>query len=99
MPTIWPEIKIIFVLIVINGFSSMAEMAIVSSKAVHLKNLPKGGDSMAQSAYRLQQQPDQFFSTVQIGITLVGIFTGAYGGATLAETIAAALAVFPALIL
>ncbi|MFU2207763.1 hemolysin family protein [Solidesulfovibrio sp. C21] len=97
MATIWLEIGIILVLIVINGFFSMAEMAIVSSKAVHLKNLAKGGDSMAQSAYRLQQQPDRFFSTVQIGITLVGIFTGAYGGATLAETIAAELAVFPAL--
>lgn len=97
MTTLWLEIGIIFVLIVINGFFSMAEMAIVSSKAVHLKNLAKGGDSMAQSAYRLQQQPDRFFSTVQIGITLVGIFTGAYGGATLAETIAAQLVVFPAL--
>lgn len=97
MAAIWFEIGIILMLVVINGFFSMAEMAIVSSKPVLLKNLAKGGDSMAQSAYRLQQQPDRFFSTVQIGITLVGIFTGAYGGATLSETIAADLAVYPLL--
>ncbi len=97
MTAIWFEIGIILVLVIINGFFSMAEMAIVSSKPVLLKNMAKGGDSMAQSAYRLQQQPDRFFSTVQIGITLVGIFTGAYGGATLSESVAAILAVSPLL--
>ena len=91
------EIVIIFVLIAFNGIFAMSEFAIVSSKKTRLKQRAEEGDKRAETALMLANEPTPFLSTIQIGITLVGIFAGAFGGATIAEGLAAYLAKFPTL--
>jgi putative hemolysin len=91
------EILIIFVLLLANGVFAMAEIAVVSSRKARLKSLADEGDPRAQAALALAQQPTNFLSTVQIGITLVGILAGAFGGATLSEKLSARVATVPAL--
>lgn len=83
------EIVLLAVLIIINGVFSMTEIAVVSARRVRLAGLAAEGSSGAAMALRLQQQPDRFLSTVQIGITLVGILSGAFGGALLSDEFAA----------
>jgi putative hemolysin len=90
------EILIIFVLLLANGVFAMAEIAVVSSRKARLKALAAEGSPNAQAALALAQEPTRFLSTVQIGITLVGIMAGAFGGATLSEKLALWLAQFPA---
>ncbi len=91
------EILIIFVLLLANGVFAMAEIAVVSSRKARLKALAAGGSPKAQAALALAQEPTRFLSTVQIGITLVGIMAGAFGGATLSEKLAVWLTQFSAL--
>ena len=91
------EIAIILILIVINGIFAMAEFAIVSAKKTRLQQRADEGDTRAAAALELVNEPTQFLSTVQIGITLVGIFAGAFGGATVAKGLSAYLNEFPAL--
>jgi putative hemolysin len=91
------EILIIFLLLVANGIFAMSEIAVVAARKILLQQRAEAGDKRAKAALRLAQQPTQFLSTVQVGITLVGIFAGAYGGATVAETLAARLREYPAL--
>jgi putative hemolysin len=79
------EILIILVLILINGFFSMSEIALVSSRKVRLEQRAEEGDKGAAAALELTNSTNRLLSSVQIGITLVGMFTGALGGATLAE--------------
>lgn len=86
------EAGVIVLLILINGFFSLAEMSLVASRKVRLRQEAERGTKGAATALRLLREPDRLFSTVQIGITLVGILTGAYGGAALAEHLSAALA-------
>ena len=69
--------------VALNGVLSMSELAIVSSREARLKAMAKGGSSGAQCALQLSSNPGRFLSTVQIGITLVGILAGAYSGAAL----------------
>jgi hypothetical protein len=76
---------IILLLIVLNGFFAMAELAVVSSRKARLRQMAESGRRGALTALRLAENPGRFLSTVQIGITLIGIFAGAFGGATLAE--------------
>jgi putative hemolysin len=90
------EILIIFVLLLVNGVFAMAEIAVVSSRKARLKALAGEGSTTAQAALALAQEPTRFLSTVQIGITLVGILAGAFGGATLSEKLAVWFAQFPA---
>lgn len=71
----------------------MAEMAIVSARKIRLQQMVENGDAGAQSALNLAEQPSRFLSTVQVGITLVGILTGAVGGATIAEELAKVIGV------
>ncbi len=78
------DILIILVLILANGLFSGTELAIVSSRRHRLEQLAQQGRRSARVALRLAAAPNQFFSTVQIGITLIGILTGAVGGATIA---------------
>ncbi len=66
----------------------MAEIAVVSSKKARLRRLADQGNAKARIALELAESPNRFLSTVQIGITLVGIFAGAFGGATLATELA-----------
>ncbi len=85
------EIIIIILLIVINGLLAMSEIAVVSSRKERLQQLASDGNSNAQIALELADDPNQFLSTIQVGITLVGVFTGAFGGATIAEKLGALL--------
>lgn len=85
------EILIIFVLLLFNGFFAMSEIAIVSASKPMLRQLAKQGKAGAEVALRLAEDPGRFLSTVQVGITLVGILAGAYGGATISEKITPAL--------
>lgn len=82
------EILIILFLILLNGFFSMFEIALISSRKTRLKEALKKGSHKAKTALDLAESPNTFLSTVQIGITLIGIFAGAYGGAALADELA-----------
>lgn len=75
----------------------MSEIALVSARKVKLENSAKKGSKAAQSALKLSQDPDRFLSTVQIGITLIGILTGLYSGDALAQDLAGVLAQSPVL--
>jgi putative hemolysin len=85
------EILIIFFLLLINAFFALSEIAIVSASKPMLRHLAKQGNKRAAAALDLAENPSHFLSTVQVGITLVGILAGAYGGATIAEKIAPSL--------
>ncbi|UKJ09148.1 hemolysin family protein [Solitalea lacus] len=74
------EILIIFLLILLNGMFAMSEIAMVSIKKGRLERLAQRGDVTAQKALDLAKNPSKFLSTVQIGITLIGILTGIYSG-------------------
>jgi putative hemolysin len=83
------EILIILGLLMANGVFAMTELAVVSSRKVRLKRMAQGGDVKARAALGLVEDPTRFLSTVQVGITLVGILAGAVGGATLAGEVEA----------
>ncbi|MBP7774242.1 HlyC/CorC family transporter [Candidatus Woesebacteria bacterium] len=89
------ELIIIFLFILINGVFAMSEIAVLSAKKSRLQVLANEGNRNAQVALELAKSPGKFLSTVQTGITLVGIFAGAFGGATLAESLARQLQVIP----
>jgi len=82
-PFPWPDLFIIACLIVLNGVFAMSELAIVSAKTSTLKAREESGSNAAKIALRLAAEPGKFLSTVQIGITLIGIIAGAYSGASL----------------
>lgn len=86
---------IILLLILANGMLAMAEIAVVSARRVRLEQRAQAGDQGAAAALDLHKAPGRFLSIVQVGITLVGVLAGAFGGATLAEPIAANLAWLP----
>lgn len=91
------EILIILGLILLNGLLSMAEIALVSARKSRLETDAKKGNKAAQTALQLAGQPDKFLSTVQIGITLIGILTGLYSGEAFAHDVAGLLESFPPL--
>ncbi|GAB1422302.1 hemolysin family protein [Anaerolineales bacterium] len=82
------EILILLGLMILNGVFAMSEMAIVTSKKVILQEKSKKGNKSAGIALQLAEDPDRFLSTVQVGITLIGILAGAFGGSTIANDIA-----------
>ena len=73
---------IIIILIIANGLFSMTELAIVNAKKRRLEEMGEAGNERAKKAFELAEKPNNMFSTIQIGITLVGILTGLYSGAT-----------------
>lgn len=77
------DILIILGLILINGVFAMSEIAVVSSKRMRLQKLSQNGSRGAQAAIELSDSPSHFLSTIQVGITLIGIFNGAFGEASL----------------
>lgn len=79
------EIIIIFLLLVLNGFLAMSEIAFVSAKRFKLQEKAEKGSESAKKALYLLSEPEKFLSAVQIGITLVGILAGAFGGYAMAE--------------
>jgi putative hemolysin len=97
MSEILIEIGILLTLLVANGVFAMAEIAVVSSRKARLKQLANDGDLKAKAALALAESPNRFLATVQIGITLVGIVAGVFGGATLAEKLAIGLKDVPGL--
>ncbi|MFM7442592.1 MAG: CNNM domain-containing protein, partial [Tabrizicola sp.] len=85
------EIAIVFILTLVNGVLAMSELAIVSSRPARLKVMADNGSRGARIAMRLAEEPGRFLSSVQIGITLVGVLSGAFSGATLGVRAAAGL--------
>ncbi len=88
------EFLVILALLLVNAFFAMSEMAIVSASKPLLRQMAKK-NGRAEIALRLAEDPGRFLSTVQVGITLVGIIAGAYGGATIADKLAPILNDFP----
>lgn len=91
-PFPWLSVAIILALIVLNGLFAMCELAIVSARRPRLQAMVKIGRSGAQTALNLQANPGRLLSTVQIGITLIAILTGAFSGAALEEPVGQRLA-------
>ncbi|KAA0682844.1 hemolysin family protein [Roseomonas genomospecies 6] len=91
------EIGIVVALTLLNGVFSMSELAVVSSRKARLQTMADAGNRGARAALRLIDDPGRFLSTVQIGITLVGVVAGAYGGATLGDRFGVWLDTIPAL--
>src|SRR5258706_9625177 len=89
------EIFLILLFIVINGIFVMSEMAIASSRQARLQQRINDGDKKADAALKLNQDPNMFLATVQIGITLISVLTGVIGGATFAEPLGKILALIP----
>jgi putative hemolysin len=79
------EILIIFLLTLLNGFFALSEIALVSVKKSRIEQLSTLGNRKALEVKKLLENPENFLSSVQVGITLIGIIAGAYGGATLAK--------------
>lgn len=91
------EIVIIIALILLNGIFSMSEMAMVSSRKFKLENAKRQGKGGAKTALDLSENPTRFLSTVQIGITLIGILVGIYSGDSLTGPVAEFFAEFPSI--
>lgn len=89
---IYVEIGIVVALVLVNGLLAMSELAVVSSRPARLKAMAERKVSGAETALRLGADPGRFLSSVQIGITLVGVLSGAFSGATLGERLANTLA-------
>ena len=87
-PFPWFDVAIIILLVLINGVFAMSELAIVSARKAQLHSLADQGSSGAKTALRLASDPGKFLSTVQIGITLIGIVAGAFSGASLGGPVA-----------
>lgn len=90
-------IAVVLLLVVLNGLFAMTELAVVSSRKSKLQSRAERGDRGARAALKLSEEPTQFLSAVQVGITLIGILAGAYGQATIAGELDRILEVaFPA---
>ncbi len=92
------EFLIIILLVCINGFFALSEMAIVSARKVRLEQRVEDGNKGAERALKILKNPSRFLSTVQVFITLIGILSGAFGGVTLANALQRALAKIPAMV-
>lgn len=89
------EIIIILILIILTGYLSMAELAVVSVRKAKMQKYIEEGNKNAEIVLELLEDPNEFLSTVQIGISLIGVLTGAFGGVTLAEPLANAISFIP----
>lgn len=94
LQTIAFELILILVLVLANGVFAMSEIALLTSRKARLEQMARRSKRAAM-ALRLVANPDRLLSTVQVGITLIGVFAGAFGGATLAEQIDARLETIP----
>jgi len=93
----WLELTIIFILILLNGYFAMSEIAIISAKKPVLALKAKQGNKGAKTAIELADTPNRFLSSIQVGITTVGIFMGAFGGTTFSRFIQKAVIKIPSL--
>lgn len=92
MNSVFLEVSVILLLLLANGVFAMAEIAIVSARKARLQAKADEGSASAKAALELANEPTRFLSTVQIGITLIGILAGAFGGATISEKLVAPIA-------
>ncbi|MFT3977634.1 MAG: hemolysin family protein [Sphingomonas bacterium] len=90
-PFPWFDVLIILALVALNGVFAMSELAIVSARKARLEAMARTGSAGARAAVTLAADPGKFLSTVQIGITLIGVLAGAYSGASLGHPTAARL--------
>jgi putative hemolysin len=95
--SVWFEVAIIVALVLANGIFSMSEIALVAARKIRLQQRAEEGDHRAKFALELANDPAEFLSTAQVGITLIGILAGAYGGATISTPLAAAIQRLPLL--
>lgn len=91
------ELSAIVVLVLLNGFFAMAEMAVVSSRRARLKHRAEEGSRVHKLVLKTAEQPTRFLSTIQIAITLTGALSGTLGGATIADSLAVVFSGVPAL--
>ena len=91
-PFPWTDVLIILALVALNGVFAMSELAIVSARKARLEARARAGSRGARTAMELAADPGKFLSSVQIGITLIGILSGAYSGASLGGPVAARIA-------
>lgn len=96
MLSLFFELSLVVVLVVLNGFFSLSEIALLSAKKSRLRQLAKQGNARAQTALALVRRSSEMLSGIQIGITTVGIFAGAFSGATIAGHLGYYLQQFPA---
>lgn len=89
------EVIFILLLVLINGILSMSEAAMIASRKARLQQQAGEGNKAAATVLKLHEDPNIFLSTVQIGITLIGVLSGAVGGATIATAMAGALSKVP----
>ena len=89
------EIIVILILIILTGYLSMAELAVVSVRKAKMQKYLEEGNENAQIVFDLLEDPNEFLSTVQIGISLIGVLTGAFGGVTLAEPLSKLISFIP----
>ena len=97
MVAIASELLVILLLILFNAIFALSEIALVSSRKIRLKQMSLQGDRRAKIALELANDPNQILSTVQIGITLIGILAGVYGGANLSAHLTVVLQRVPGL--
>lgn len=91
------EFLIILLLLILNGIFAMYEMALVSSSKTRLETFVNKGNKRAKRVLKQLDEPEEFLSTIQIGITLIGIISGAYGGANIADDLVPLFAMIPGL--
>src|SRR5215470_1072667 len=91
------EIVMILVLILVNAILAMSEAALVASRKARLQQRAGEGDKASGLAVKLIEDPNKFLSTTQLGITLIGVLSGAVGGATIAQGLAVLLARIPSI--
>ncbi len=98
MSNVTGELLFLFLLTVANGIFAMSEAAMISARKTRLQQRAEAGDAGARAALKLAESPNRFLSTVQIGITLIGILSGALGGSTLAQNLAPVFEQIPVLV-
>jgi putative hemolysin len=92
---LWLQLAIVLLLILLNGFFALAEMAVVSARKARLQHAAELGHGGARLALELKRDPGRFLSTVQIGITVIGVLASVFGGVALADSLARVLARIP----
>src|SRR4029077_500851 len=97
-PMLTLQIAILLLLVLLNAIFTMAEMALVSARKARLQNLAERGHDGARIALELKRDPGRFLSTMQIGITVIAILAGSFGGATLGESLATYLETMPGIV-
>ena len=91
----WPDIILIIIFIIINGFFAAAEISVVATRRIRIRQLVEEGNKNALILKKFKEEPDRFLATIQIGITFAGVFAAAIGGATAVKIITPAIQEMP----